>query len=161
MISLGLYLARMPIFQYINIFVLKCHQNLLYIFCSICQTKELACEITLQPIRRYNLDAAIIFSDILVVPQALGMEVLMVPAKGPVFTDPLKTAVDLEKLTTAEEALPKLQYVFDAITLTRHKLEGKVPLLGFTGAPVSIILDFTIFYYFFSQPNLYFYSGLS
>ena len=133
-------------------FVLKCNQNLFYLFCSICQTKELACEITLQPIKRYNLDAAIIFSDILVVPQALGMEVLMVPAKGPVFTDPLKTAVDLEKLTTAEEALPKLQYVFDAITLTRHKLEGKVPLLGFTGAPVSIILhifknfhDFHIF----------------
>lgn len=63
----------------------------------------------------------------------------MVPAKGPVFTDPLKTAVDLEKLTTAEEALPKLQYVFDAITLTRHKLEGKVPLLGFTGAPWTLM----------------------
>ena len=87
MISLGLYLAK--IFW-------KCPNS--YFF-SICQTKELACEITLQPIRRYNLDAAIIFSDILVVPQALGMEVLMVPAKGPVFTDPLKTAVDLEKLT--------------------------------------------------------------
>ena len=86
-----------------------------YLFCSICQTKELACEITLQPIRRFNLDAAIIFSDILVVPQALGMEVLMVAGKGPVFTDPLKTAVDLEKLTTAEEALPNLQYVFARI----------------------------------------------
>ena len=145
-------------------FVLKCHQNLFYLFCSICQTKELACEITLQPIRRYNLDAAIIFSDILVVPQALGMEVLMVAGKGPVFTDPLKTPVDLEKLTTAEEALPKLQYVFDAITLTRHKLEGKVPLLGFTGAPVSarFLLVSQILYFsstdFF---NLNFYSGLS
>ena len=97
----------------------------------------MACEITLQPIRRYDLDAAIIFSDILVIPQALGMEVLMTPGVGPVFTNPLKSPEDLDKLCTPKEGLPKLQYVFDAITLTRHKLEGKVPLLGFTGAPVS------------------------
>ena len=104
---------------------------------SICQNPELACKITLQPIERFDLDAAIIFSDILVVPQALCMEVLMKPGVGPVFTDPLKTPEDLNKLCNSAEALPKLQYVFEAITLTRHKLDGRVPLIGFTGAPVS------------------------
>ncbi len=108
-------------------------------FFTICQTPELACEITLQPIRRFELDAAIIFSDILVVPQALGMEVLMKPGEGPVFTAPLKTPEDLKGLKPAQEALPCLDYVFQAITLTRQKLEGKVPLLGFTGAPVSCL----------------------
>ncbi len=58
--------------------------------------------------------------------------------QGPVFPDPLKDQDDLKQLASPGDALPKLQYVFDAITLTRHKLEGKVPLLGFTGAPVSI-----------------------
>jgi len=110
-----------------------------YDFFTICQTPELACEITLQPIQRYALDAAIIFSDILVVPQALGMEVLMKPGEGPVFTNPLKVTSDLSDLKQAEDALPTLKYVFDAITLTRMKLEGKVPLLGFTGAPWTLM----------------------
>lgn len=103
-------------------------------FFTICQTPELACEITLQPIRRYPLDAAIIFSDILVVPQALGMTVEMRPGVGPVFPNPLVEPADLSKLDDSK-SMETLQYVFDAITLTRHKLEGKVPLIGFTGAP--------------------------
>lgn len=129
-------------------------------FFKICRTPELACEITLQPVRRYSglLDAAIIFSDILVVPQALGMNVEMREGvvsyritvfldnmpfydgkfQGPVFTSPLKSPDDLKSLKTPKDALPNLQYVYDAINLTRHELKGQVPLLGFTGAPVSI-----------------------
>ncbi|TRY73211.1 hypothetical protein TCAL_02548 [Tigriopus californicus] len=107
-------------------------------FFDICQTPELACEITLQPIRRFPLDAAIIFSDILVVPQALGMVVEMRPGEGPVFPEPLNMPDDLDKLCS-KDSVEKLQYVFDALTLTRHKLEGKVPLLGFTGAPWTLM----------------------
>ena len=73
------------------------------------------------------------------------MEVLMKPFVGPVFTDPLKTPEDLNKLCSSVEALPKLQYVFEAITLTRHKLDGRVPLIGFTGAPVSHFLYWRIY----------------
>jgi len=108
-------------------------------FFTICQTPKLACEITLQPIARFDLDAAIIFSDILVVPQALGMEVLMQPGVGPVFPKPLIEASDLECLGDVEAALPKLKYVFEAITLTRKELNGKVPLIGFTGAPWTLM----------------------
>jgi len=108
-------------------------------FFTICQTPELACEITLQPISRFDLDAAIIFSDILVVPQALGMEVLMKPGTGPVFPKPLMDSCDLDALKTAKAALPDLNYVFEAITLTRKRLEGKVPLIGFTGAPWTLM----------------------
>ena len=106
-------------------------------FFSMCRTPEVACEVTLQPIDRYPLDASIIFSDILVVPQALGMEVLMKAGEGPVFTAPLITPEDLAALETPVDVNEKLGYVFEAINLTRHKLEGRVPLIGFAGAPVS------------------------
>jgi len=102
----------------------------------VCRTPERACEVTLQPIDRFPLDAAIIFSDILVVPQALGMEVLMKPGQGPVFTSPLVTPEDIAKLETPVNVDEKLGYVFQAVNLTRHKLEGRVPLIGFAGAPV-------------------------
>jgi len=111
-------------------------------FFEICRTRELACEITLQPINRYDglLDAAIIFSDILVVPQALGMTVEMRPGVGPVFPSPLQTPEDIEKLQqNPNDAVLKLQYVYDAINLTRHQLQGRVPLLGFTGAPWTLM----------------------
>ena len=107
-------------------------------FFTICQTPELACEITLQPIRRFPLDAAIIFSDILVIPQALGMKVEMKPGVGPVFDKPLVVPEDMEKLVMPDVKVA-LKYVYDAITLTRHKLEGKVPLIGFTGAPWTLM----------------------
>lgn len=103
-------------------------------FFTICRTPELACEVTMQPIRRFDLDASIIFSDILVIPQALGMIVEMKP--GPYFPNPLETPDDLNKLTV-DGAIGRLKYVGDAITMMRHKLEGKVPLIGFTGAPVN------------------------
>lgn len=92
----------------------------------------------MQPLRRFDLDASIIFSDILVIPQALGMVVEMQPGVGPVFPEPLITPSDLSKLTI-EGAVSRLTYVGDAITMMRHKLEGKVPLIGFTGAPWTLM----------------------
>jgi len=108
-------------------------------FFKVCRSPELACEVTLQPIRRFDLDAAIIFSDILVVPQALGMEVEMIPGKGPSFPNPLITPDDLDKLTVNVDVAKELGYVYEALTLTRHKLEGKVPLIGFSGAPWTLM----------------------
>lgn len=108
-------------------------------FFTMCQTPELACEVTLQPLRRFDLDGAIIFSDILVVPQALGMTVEMVPGKGPVFPEPLVTPDDLKKLNRTPDLQKTLGYVFDAITLTRTKIDGKVPLFGFCGAPWTVV----------------------
>lgn len=108
-------------------------------FFTICQTPELACEVTLQPIRRFDLDAAIIFSDILVIPQALGMEVLMKTGIGPVFPEPLVHPADMDKLDANVDVSTKLKYVYEAITLTRRKLEGKVPLIGFSGAPYTLM----------------------
>ncbi|XP_022196207.1 uroporphyrinogen decarboxylase [Nilaparvata lugens] len=110
-------------------------------FFEICQTPAYATEVTLQPIRRYSLDASIIFSDILVIPQALGMIVEMRPGVGPVLPEPLVTVDDIQRL---EKHIPvdvqeKLGYVAKAITMTRKQLEGKVPLIGFTGAPWTLM----------------------
>ncbi|XP_018361309.1 PREDICTED: uroporphyrinogen decarboxylase isoform X1 [Trachymyrmex cornetzi] len=107
-------------------------------FFAVCQTPELACQVTLQPIERFDLDASIIFSDILVIPQAMDLKVEMVPGVGPVLPQPLAGPNDLSRLKqpNVNEAL---KYVGDAITLTRHKLNGKVPLIGFTGAPWTLM----------------------
>lgn len=109
-----------------------------YTFQEMCNKPEVACEITLQPIRRFKLDAAIIFSDILVVPQAMGMEFEMRPGVGPVFLEPLRTPEDLKKLKEVDIG-KDLKYVMDAITLTRTKLDGEVPLFGFSGAPWTLM----------------------
>ncbi|KIO27089.1 hypothetical protein M407DRAFT_73640 [Tulasnella calospora MUT 4182] len=110
-------------------------------FFEICRTPALACEITLQPIRRYPglLDASIIFSDILVVPQAMGLVVEMLPGKGPHFPDPLNEPADVARLRETVDVNTELKYVFDAITLTRKELKGQVPLIGFTGAPWTLM----------------------
>lgn len=108
-------------------------------FFSICQTPELAAEASLQPIRRFDLDACIIFSDILVIPQALGMTVEMRPGVGPVLPEPLITPKDIDRLDNTANIAQKLCYVAEAITLTRNKLDGKVPLLGFSGAPWTLM----------------------
>ncbi|KAI7871465.1 uroporphyrinogen decarboxylase [Spinellus fusiger] len=110
-------------------------------FFEICRTPELACQLTLQPIDRYGslLDASIIFSDILVIPQAMGLEVKMVEGRGPVFTAPLVTPEDFERMHKHVDVDKKLGYVYDAITLTRHKLDGRVPLFGFVGAPWTLM----------------------
>lgn len=109
-------------------------------FFEICRTPELATEVTLQPIRRYSglVDASIIFSDILVIPQAMGMEVLMNPS--PSFPDPLNTPDDIHKLKKDVDVNQELGYVFKAITNTRHALKGEVPLIGFCGAPWTLFM---------------------
>lgn len=110
-------------------------------FFDVCRTPELACEVTLQPIRRYAglVDAAIIFSDILVVPQALGMTVTMLPGQGPALPEPLLDPSHLDRLPEKVDVYKELGYVFDAITLTRQKLDGQVPLIGFSGAPWTLM----------------------
>ncbi|BFZ65115.1 Uroporphyrinogen decarboxylase in heme biosynthesis [Saitoella coloradoensis] len=112
-------------------------------FFEMCRTPEIASTITLQPIERFeDLDAAIIFSDILVIPQAMGMVVEMVEKKGPHFPEPLETPEDLAKLKRLGEGCDvkkELGYVFEALTLTRQKLAGRVPLLGFIGAPWTLM----------------------
>ncbi|KAF8211504.1 Uroporphyrinogen decarboxylase [Mycena galopus ATCC 62051] len=109
-------------------------------FFEVCRTPDLATEITLQPIRRFSglIDASIIFSDILVIPQAMGMEVLMTP--GPSFPEPLNTPADVDKLTKVVDVEKELGYVFQAITQTRIGLAGEVPLIGFCGAPWTLFV---------------------
>nr|NP_588085.2 putative uroporphyrinogen decarboxylase Hem12 [Schizosaccharomyces pombe]Q9USJ5.2 RecName: Full=Uroporphyrinogen decarboxylase; Short=UPD; Short=URO-D [Schizosaccharomyces pombe 972h-]CAB60679.2 uroporphyrinogen decarboxylase Hem12 (predicted) [Schizosaccharomyces pombe] len=110
-------------------------------FFEMCQTPETACELTLQPVTRFKglLDAAIIFSDILVIPQALGMQVVMLEQKGPHFPKPLVVPEDIDLLEKTPNISAKLGYVMDAISLTREKLDGQVPLMGFSGAPWTIM----------------------
>ncbi|KQS70333.1 uroporphyrinogen decarboxylase isoform X1 [Drosophila erecta] len=110
----------------------------LHDFFTVCRTPELACEVTMQPLRRFDLDASIIFSDILVIPQALGLTVEMHAGVGPVLPQPIVVPEDLKRLTP-DGALSRLSYVGDAITMMRHKLEGRVPLIGFTGAPWTLM----------------------
>jgi len=109
-----------------------------YSFFERCQTPELAAEITIQPVEQVGVDAAIIFSDILVVPQAMGMEVQMVEAKGPFLPDPIKNIRDLDKLIVPD-VNEKLGYVFDALSLTKKTLAGRVPLIGFAGSPWTLL----------------------
>ncbi|MDP4149517.1 MAG: uroporphyrinogen decarboxylase [Bacteroidota bacterium] len=109
-----------------------------YSFFERCQTPELAAEITIQPVEQVGVDAAIIFSDILVVPQAMGMEVQMIEGKGPLLPDPIKSARDLGRLIMPDPE-EKLGYVFDALKLTKSRLDGRVPLIGFAGAPWTLL----------------------
>src|SRR6476660_1693730 len=109
-----------------------------YSFFERCQTPELATEITIQPVEQVGVDAAIIFSDILVVPQAMGMEVQMVEGKGPFLPDPVKIKSDLDKLAIPD-VNEKLGYVFDALSMTKDRLSGRVPLIGFAGAPWTLL----------------------
>lgn len=108
-----------------------------YDFFTRCETPELACEITIQPIDIIGSDAAILFSDILVIPQALGFEVQMIKGKGPVLPGHIKSETDAFAVL-AENIPEKLDYVMKAIQLTRTELNGRVPLIGFAGAPWTI-----------------------
>lgn len=109
-----------------------------YGFFERCQTPELACEITIQPVDIVGVDAAILFSDILVVPQAMGLEVQLVESKGPVLPQPIQSVNDLKRVVVpdVEDAL---HYVFDAIRLIKKELNGRVPLIGFAGAPWTLL----------------------
>ena len=109
-----------------------------YSFFERCQTPELATEITIQPVEQVGVDAAIIFSDILVVPQAMGLEVQMVEGKGPFLPDPVKQEKDLQRLHLPDVE-EELGYVFDALRLTKKTLDGRVPLIGFAGAPWTLL----------------------
>lgn len=109
-----------------------------YDFFTRVQTPELACAITLQPIDQVGVDAAIIFSDILVIPQAMGLEVLMEEGKGPSLPKIIQTQNDIDALIT-EGAEESLKYVYDALSLTKKELNGRVPLIGFAGAPWTIL----------------------
>lgn len=109
-----------------------------YSFFERCQTPDLACAITLQPIDIIGVDAAILFSDILVVPQAMGMEVELIENKGPLLPQPIKHAKDLARIVVPD-VKDRLHYVFEAIHMIKHELNGKVPLIGFAGAPWTLL----------------------
>lgn len=108
-----------------------------YDFFTRVQTPELACAITLQPVDIIGVDAAILFSDILVIPQAMGMTVLMEEGKGPLLPETISGNKDIDRLETEVES--KLQYVFNAISLIKKELNGRVPLIGFAGAPFTLL----------------------
>ncbi|MEJ2383363.1 MAG: uroporphyrinogen decarboxylase [Xanthomonadales bacterium] len=106
-------------------------------FMTLCQTPELACEVTLQPLRRYPLDAAIIFSDILTIPDAMGLGLHFVAGEGPKFERPL-TSVEAIRRLPRPDVTESLRYVTDAVRLTRSEIGGKVPLIGFSGSPWTL-----------------------
>src|SRR5690606_12722803 len=109
-----------------------------YDFFTRCQTPELASEITVQPIRRYGMDAAILFSDILVIPQAMNIHVEMKPGIGPWLPDPIRNAKDLERVIVPD-INETLGYVMEAIKMTKEKLNDEIPLIGFAGSPWTIL----------------------
>jgi uroporphyrinogen decarboxylase len=106
-------------------------------FLTMCRTPELATEVTLQPIDLIGTDAAIIFSDILVIPEAMGMHLVMEESVGPQFPDPVRTLAAVQALRTPDPEV-ELRYVLDAIRMTRGALNGRVPLIGFAGAPWTL-----------------------
>jgi uroporphyrinogen decarboxylase len=109
-----------------------------YPFFERVQNPELATEITIMPIHQVGVDAAILFSDILVIPQAMGIDVQMIPGKGPVIPDPIRTGKAIEALNTADAA-HHLDYVMKAIKLTKEALNDEVPLIGFAGSPWTLL----------------------
>jgi uroporphyrinogen decarboxylase len=106
-------------------------------FLTLCKTPELACEVTLQPLRRFDLDAAIIFSDILTIPDAMGLGLYFTEGEGPRFQKPIRNAADITKLVVPDPE-EELRYVIDAVSLTKKELNNKVPLIGFAGSPWTL-----------------------
>jgi len=106
-------------------------------FMSLCRNPELACEVTMQPLRRYRLDAAILFSDILTVPDAMGLGLHFATGEGPRFERPVRSAADIHNLPVPDVA-GELGYVFDAVRTIRRELDGRVPLIGFAGSPWTV-----------------------
>ncbi len=106
-------------------------------FLTMCRTPDLAAEVTLQPVERFGLDAAILFSDIMVVPEAMGMRLELVESRGPVLDDPVRGERDLERLRRPD-VHAALGYVFEAIRRIRRELAGRVPLIGFSGSPWTL-----------------------
>ena len=109
-----------------------------YDFFTRCRTPELASEITMQPIRRFGMDAAILFCDILVIPQAMNIEVEMKPNFGPYLPHPIRTQKDVDN-AVVPDVKTELDYVYKAITVTKELLNNEVPLIGFAGSPWTIL----------------------
>ena len=106
-------------------------------FLALCTTPDYACEVTLQPLRRYPLDAAILFSDILTIPLALGVGLEFESGEGPRIERPVRSAADIDRLPTLDPER-ELRYVLDAVRLIRRELDGRVPLIGFAGSPWTV-----------------------
>ena len=106
-------------------------------FLELCTNPQLACEVTLQPLRRFDFDAAILFSDILTIPDAMGLGLYFTEGEGPKFTHPVRTAADVDKLPIPDPETD-LRYVVDAVRLIRKNLQGSVPLIGFSGSPWTL-----------------------
>lgn len=106
-------------------------------FMNLCTNPELACEVTLQPLERFSFDAAILFSDILTIPDAMGLGLYFAEGEGPKFERPVRTAADIEKLPIPDPEM-ELKYVMDAVRLIRKNLNGRVPLIGFSGSPWTL-----------------------
>jgi len=106
-------------------------------FLELCKTPDLACEVTLQPLRRFDLDAAILFSDILTIPDAMNLGLYFSEGEGPKFKKPLRSQADIDQLFVPDPS-ESLRYVTDAVTLIRQELDGSVPLIGFSGSPWTL-----------------------
>jgi len=106
-------------------------------FMNLCTTPELACEVTLQPLDRFPLDAAILFSDILTVPDAMGLGLYFTQGEGPKFEYPVRSQADIERLARPDPEV-ELRYVMDAVRMIRRELQGRVPLIGFSGSPWTL-----------------------
>ena len=106
-------------------------------FLTLCKTPELACEVTLQPLARFPLDAAILFSDILTIPDAMGLGLSLVEKQGPQFAHPVRDKAAIDKLGVPDPE-SDLSYVMDAVRLIRKELNGSVPLIGFSGSPWTL-----------------------
>lgn len=106
-------------------------------FMNLCTNPELACEVTLQPLRRFDFDAAILFSDILTIPDAMGLGLYFTEGEGPKFKNPVKTSADIDRLPIPDPNID-LRYVVDAVRLIKKALEGRVPLIGFSGSPWTL-----------------------
>jgi uroporphyrinogen decarboxylase len=106
-------------------------------FLEMCTNPEIACEITLQPIERFPLDAAILFSDILTIPHAMDLGLEFEAGEGPKFERPIRTPADIDRLIVPDPGR-ELKYVIDAVALTRRELRGRVPLIGFAGSPWTV-----------------------
>ena len=106
-------------------------------FMNLCTNPELACEVTLQPLERFDFDAAILFSDILTIPDAMGLGLSFAEGEGPRFERPVRTAADIERLPIPDPEL-ELKYVMDAVRTIRKNLHGRVPLIGFSGSPWTL-----------------------
>jgi uroporphyrinogen decarboxylase len=106
-------------------------------FLTMCRTPELAAEVTIQPVDIVGVDAAIIFSDILVIPEAMGMHLVMEESRGPSFPEPVRSREDVDRLRTADPE-KDLRYVMEALEVTKRTLSGRVPLIGFAGSPWTL-----------------------